>query len=424
VAQGNAVTAGEEASVQVSAVIHGPVSLGAIASLLALLVPPSAHSQPQFLRNGETGFVVSAFRYALADDAEKTGACPDGMSLNVEEIYAGTPQGKRRPGEPDERYAARLREGAEALSTAPEGENLCMNPEAGGPDPYFRSVRGADIAAEGIDLDGRDSHGADSPAPGTCAHDDLLGMNGGRGVDNQFFRVVGCIRSFQSTGLSNSFGTEMLTGSWGVLLTLSGVDDLRNDDSIEVGFYANADPIRLSPTRKPLAYGTYAMDQDPRFRAKAQGRIHDGVLTTEPVDLRLRHVVNSMRLERVLRDARLQATLSEEGVLQGYLAGYAPVEATYDLSFGFRNARDGAGELAPLKLRLGSSNGAARVLGYTCPGAYHALHTHADGHPDPDTGRCTSISTQYRIEAIPAFVVDAETRSSNVPLDKSPQGDD
>jgi hypothetical protein len=158
------------------------------------------------------------------------------------------------------------------------------------------------------------------------------------------------------------------------------------------------------------------MDQDPRFRAKTHGRITNGVLTTDPVNVRFHNVTNSIRTERPLQHARLQMTLSEEGVLTGYLAGYTPVEAMYDYAFGFRNGKNGAGEPSPLPLRFGTANGAARVLGYTCPGVYHALYRYADGDPDPQTARPTSISTQYRISAIPAFVVDIATKSTNAVL--------
>jgi hypothetical protein len=61
---------------------------------------------------------------------------------------------------------------------------------------------------------------------------------------------------------------------------------------------------------------------------------------------------------------------------------------------------------------LGTGNGAARVLGYTCPGIYFALYEYADGDPD-QAGRCMSISTQYSFAAIPAFVVDVATESVN-----------
>jgi hypothetical protein len=126
-----------------------------------------------------------------------------------------------------------------------------------------------------------------------------------------------------------------------------------------------------------------------------------------------------MHLERPLKHARLQVTVSSDGLLSGYLAGYAPIQAVYDMQYGYRTGKNGAGELSPLPLRLLTGNGAARVLGYTCQGAYYALQQYADGDLDPKTGRYTSISTQYRINAIPAFVVDVATQSANDKLEKA-----
>jgi hypothetical protein len=401
----------------------GKLSRGLLA-ILCVVPGVAAQAEAPFVQNGRAGFVVSHIEYALFRDAGETGACPSGMSLNTAEIYAMTPAGKRRAGESDEDYGTRVRAGAGVLSTAPNGQNLCLNPEAGQPDPYFRTVDATDIPVFGIDIDGRDSI-ADGPAqPGSCAHGDFSGFNGERGIDNQFSRVVGCSRSFQSTGQSNTYAIEMLTGSWGIIITLDGVDSIENDDEVEVGFYANADPIQLSPGREPLDYATYITDQDPRFRANAHGRIKDGVLTTEPTDMRFHSVVNSMLLERTLRDALLRVTLSDAGVLEGYLAGYTPVEEMYDLQYGYRNGKDRNGNLAPLKLRAGTGNGAAFVLGHTCHGAYYALYQHADGHPDPATAKCTSISTQYRLKAIPAFVVDSETAATLETSDDTEHHDD
>ena len=39
---------------------------------------------------------------------------------------------------------------------------------------------------------------------------------------------------------------------------------------------------------------------------------------------------------------------------------------------------------------------------------YVMLKKHAEASPDPKTGQNTEISAAYRIEAIPAYVVDAE----------------
>lgn len=361
----------------------------------------SAAESAPLLRDHEAGFVVSYIEYGLAADAEETGGCPEGMTLSLQEIYALTDEGERRESESDEAYMIRLQQAAKRLGTAPDGRNLCMHPEAAGPDPYFRTVKGSGFPVFGIDLDGHTSR------------EDFPGMDGGQGVDNQWFRVVGCSRSYQSTGLSNNYNIGMLSGSWGILINLRGVEDIYQDDRVEVLLSANADPIRLGPSRDPLPYATYTAQSDPRFRAMTTGRIDQGVLTTEPVDARFWSEVNSMYLERPLLDARLKVTISSEGTVEGYLSGYTPVEAMYDVAYGYRNGIKHTGETAPLALRSGSANGAAAVLGHTCHGAYHALHELADGHPDPETGVYTSISTQYRIKALPAFVVEAD-ESTNV----------
>ncbi|MEW9856407.1 hypothetical protein [Novosphingobium sp. M1R2S20] len=393
-------------------VLLGVTALAAAGTLAYALWPAQRLSAEggSFVRDGEAGFVVTDFAYALGPDTQDTKACPNGMSWDVSQAFAATPEGKRRPGEDDEAYGKRLEDGGKRLSATPDGKNYCLHPELAPTDVHAQVLAHPDARADGIDLDGKISR---SPADARSGRLDFVGRDGAKGVDNQFWRAVGCNRSYQSAGQSNGFAVEMYTGSWGILFKLADVDDLRNDDDVEVGIFANADPIQLSPTRKALEYATYAMDQDPRFRASTRGRIVDGMLTTDPVDVRFHHVVNGMYLERPLRDAQIKATLTPQGVLKGYLAGYTPVVELYDYQFGFRNAKDAAGKPSPPGRILGSSNGAARVLGHTCPGIWQSLHRLADGHPDPASSAFTSISTQYRFEARPAFVVDVETRGSN-----------
>jgi len=364
------------------------------------------------------GFVVSHIAYALSKDASETGACPAGMTsgyANPGDVFISKPELQQQEGEGEDKYNRRVY--GQSMGD-PSIKNLCLNPELGKPDPNFRTVTGKDVPADGIDLDGQDSHIKGKPVPGSGAHDDFRGLNGERGVDNQFYRLVGCSKSFQSTGQSNTFEIEMYTGSWGILLTLKGAGDLHNAKDVEVGIYANADPIQLSPTREALQNATYAADQDPRFRATAHGRIVNGVLTTDPIDVRFHWIVNSIHLERPLKKARLRMTLTPDGGMEGILGGYTPIEDLYDFQYGFRSGKDAKGDPAPLRLRTVSSIGQARVLGHTCNGAYYAMKELADGDCDLKTGQCSSISTQYRIKAIPAFVVDTATQSVNSTLDK------
>jgi hypothetical protein len=252
----------------------------------------------------------------------------------------------------------------------------------------------------GIDLDGQVSRAKGRAAPGTCPHEDFPTFDGRQGIDNQFFRAVGCMPSFQPGGSSVPWAIEMLTGSWGILITLGGVDDIRNDPDVLVEIHANGDPIQLSPNRVPLPDATYTLHPDPRFHARARGRIVDGVLSTEQFDFAVPKITNSVHFVRTLKHARVAATLGADGVLEGYLAGYTPVGDMYDFQFALRHGTTESGAMAPpRRVSIG------RSLGFTCRGIYHALLQQADGDRDPATGSCTSISTQYRFRAIPAFIV-------------------
>jgi hypothetical protein len=388
----------------------GPAKEDALPAAVPAMPP---ELQDEIVRGGQAGFVATEFAYALGPDAKDSTACPAGKTGGVRALIEGLrqrPEGQRRDGENPQAFERRL---SQTVNTASDGRNLCLNPEAGLPDPNWRTVTGSNVRVGGIDLDGRGATGGKVAA--SCGQKDFLGTDGKPGVDNQFYRVVGCMTGFQSNGAANGFQTEMLTGSWGILIALGKVDSLTNDPDVEVTISANADPIQLSADRKPLAFATYAVDRDPRYRAITRGRIVGGVLTIDPADVRLHNVVNGAYTDRVLRDARLRLVVNPDGSLEGYLAGYTPVDAMYDVQFGARSAKTAKGELAPERARLNTSMGRAGALGYTCHGAYYAMKQAADGHPDAQ-GHCTSISTQYRIKLIPAFVVQTQTQSINAPL--------
>jgi len=370
-----------------------------------------------FVQDGQAGFVVTYFDMAVSpQDASETGACPDGMSRSYRDIFSASEEGQQREGELPLDHTRRVQQGSWALALLPNGEMICMNPGAVEPGSHHRMVSGQSIPVHGIDLDGVDSRVDKTPAPDTCVHDDFPGVNGETGVDNQLFRVAGCMRHYQPSENSNGITLEMLSGSWGLLFKVTGVDDIYNDSEVEVSLYSNADPIQIGASRDPLFYSTYAAAQDHRFRATAKGRIVDGVLISEPVDFRFRFVIADLRIERMLHRARVHLTIGADGSLDGVLAGYTPIEDAFDQDFGYRNATDASGQITPYRLQI--VRGAPDTVGYTCQGVYRALYDAADGDPDPETGECGSISTQYRIRAVPAFVVDVETQSVNSQMEK------
>ena len=379
------------------------LSVCASAVLLALCtmqgLTPLAHSESGLLvRNGELGLVVTSLKYGLARSATATQTCPNGLSQNFRENYEKKHPAKNAPatGKSENAYGQRLF--YEAMK-APDGSNLCLKPELA-PDPTARTVVRRDIQVYGIDLVGREARGGGAAAPGTCAHDDFQDAKGRANVDNQFYRVVGCTRGFMAGGLGERMDSEMLEGAWTIVIALKGVDNVTNDPQVAVGISAGADPIQLSAGGKALPYATYAMDSDPKFRSVTKGRIVNGILYSNPVNVRFHSTANGKQFERSLNGARLRLPLDSTKTAEGYLSGYASIADVYknDVAFGGSTFIAGA---------------AADALGYTCNGMYAGLMRYADGDRDPRTGRCTSISTQYLITVAPAFVVDPqETKGS------------
>ena len=385
-----------------------------LTTLLAWLSLPYgwALAEPILTQDGKAGFVISDIKYVLGPDAEGSTACPQGLTKGYNDISEVLVDNSATTLDETDSDDKQGRSPFATLRENPNIKNLCMNPELGEPDPRFKTVSGKDLALDGLDLDALYAQSKDFVPSKTCPHDDFLSIHGSTGIDNQFYRLAGCSPSYQSTGISNGISTAMLSGSWGILIEISDVEDFQNDDNVTVSFYANDDPIRLDATRKPLAYASYTREADPHYSSTTTGHIRDGVLTTNPVDLRFHWVVNSMFIDRTLDDAIARVTINEDGTIEGLLAGFAQVEDIYSFIYGYRDAKDRFGQPAPSERKIGSSIGKALVQGYTCQGAYHALYRMADGNMD-DTGKCHSISMQYRIKALPAFVIPNEQAMAN-----------
>lgn len=385
-----------------------------VVGAVAISAGGEAQSQSNNVHDGVAGFVVHGFGYGLAQGQVD---CPNGRSLGYRQIYEQSAEGQRREGESDGDYGRRLAMGEQQIARV-DGQMICAHPELR-EDPHYKIMTSRNVVAYGIDLDGQDSRRTGRAAANTCAHDDFNGVNGARGVDNQLLRVMGCDNNLSyvdrdtTSDLPNGTAQSeyMRQGAWGILIRVSGIDDVRNDDDVRVGFYASNDPLQLNG-ETAIPNVTYAAKQDPRYRAETRGRIRNGVLTTEPVDVRFDWTVVGWHMDRELRHARVRMTFTADGGLEGYLAGYAPVENMYDNNYGFRSARLENGDPVPSAQSAGLAVPGNTVLGRTCNGAYHAMLAMADGDPD-ENGRCTSISTQLWIRAAPAFVVDAETRSIN-----------
>jgi hypothetical protein len=180
----------------------------------------------------------------------------------------------------------------------------------------------------------------------------------------------------------------MANGDVSVLVEISGVDDLVNDDDVTVAIYNGVEAnLRTATKGEILPYVTHTVFGDPLYQNVWKARIRNGVLTskdTRDVRVRTSHVHTFPHSAMFLSDGRLRLEVKPDGsAVDGYVGGYADINDVFD-----HTARE--------------NNNFGR---YTCTGMYHAVLAGADGYPDPRTGKCTMISDAWHIKAIPAFLL-------------------
>ncbi len=338
---------------------HG-IARGRCALTLALLTAAcgSSDSAPAGSESASTtrGYVISSFSYVYPEHDEDP--CPGGFTkgpieMQLEDGFV----------QPDD----------------------CVDPESVS-DPGFKTLNGPGRLA-GFDLDGAVSS---DPATGveTCTHDEFSDMSGAPGIDYQFWRAIGCVRGFQEGEISHNVIEEaVINGSMTILLDMEGIDDETNDSSVVAQVFGSTDVPAVGADGEVLPFATLSIHEDTQYHGGiGNGEIVDGVLTAGPMDINLRLNIQIVDGNQTLRNGYLRAEFHPDGSVSGQMFGYQPIEEAYDI-FGIQAGVAGAS-----------------ALSYTCTGLWQALRDNADGHFDPDTGACTTISTAYRFEAVPAFV--------------------
>ena len=355
------------------------LAVAAVAGLIGATVIAASPAKTAPAAKKSYGFVVSSLFTAM-NDSKYMDECPEGLTESNDERWLRnmTPEqrekvtagGKRT--HVDRRLAAALR--------GPNGEDVCWNPELV-KDPPMRTVQSG--TSFGMNLDGTTDGKATAKS---CAHQKFVGVDGTPAVDNQLFRLMGCTKGWRSDGyIENSAQTERLDISQGIILVeVTDVDDTRNDDDVKVSFYRPTDKLLKDGTGAVLTYVSYQIDPT-RYGDTAKGRIKDGVLTTDPIDVHLPFFANVVISEMYLKDMRLKLNMAADGSsAKGQMFGYYDWETWWDYT---------------------RKIGLAVIARHSCPALYEASRRLADGYPDPVTGECTALSSAFKVEMVPAFVV-------------------
>jgi hypothetical protein len=375
--------------------------LGASAALAVLFTgtrepasaaPPASARPAAPPKNGEMGFVVTAFAPSIYPGMKDN--CPNGYSNTISENYVARlsePERARLTKPENEKELAEL---WKASAHGPNNTNLCTNFDLFPEQPLQKPVQGQ--RAFGLDLDGNDGKGDSS----LCEHASFEGPNGEKGIDNQSYRAMGCVKGWRapdgSAGdLITYFQNQLKTGEFTIVIQLHGVDSLVNDNDVQVVLSSSEEGPIIDAQQNFVAGASYNTHSNPRWRNVLRGRIVNGVLTTASREIVIKQPIydgergpRMVRFEWVFTKGRLQMSFRPDGSLSGVLGGYLPLFSLFQ-----RGASSG--------------RGSTDTVNYDCASSYNTLKKLADGGRDPKTGQCTTISTSYDVSAIPAYVSDA-----------------
>lgn len=334
------------------------------------------------------GYVLTSFTFELP--GAQSGECPDGFNRTMREyLIEGLPPAEHAKFEAAPREY--LKEAAPLYHSDP-ALDPCANPAAFDTGEFLTidgPVELTRVRADGTVVK------LVSNRPDTCPGEAFSGDLAERPIDNQFWRAVGCVKGYQPGGQIDDFAeVNIKNGSRTILLKVMEMGGNAATGDVRVGIYSSEDAIPAGANGELLPGASLEVVDNPRYHNVAPGHLNDGVLTAGPFDLRLQLTGQRIDSEYFFRDARLRLELHPDGTASGFLGGYYDVE---QLAHGFIRYQDETGR--------SSGGAAADTLGYTCPALYSALKSLANGHPDSETGECTSISTVFRLRAIPAFVL-------------------
>ena len=345
-------------------------SLSLIAS--ALLLPglagaadsPTPSKDDSAPPGGRIGYVLTnEVSWGIRETADHKEECPNGFNIGPREQFA-----KEFPKDGKKRTLVETQLKREAQIWAPDTT----------PDEFpFYEATGK--YALGIDLDGK------------TTPEDFESEDGRKGIDNQLFRVVGCVRNYRQEG-----ELGIITTKWRaqkpfnrVTFEITGVDSLKNDPDVTVSYYRTLDTLLAGPTGNYMPGGSQRVDArwGKRFIATAKGRIVDGVLETKPFDhLLIPEDGMGDPAINIFKTAQLRLKLTPQGA-EGVLGGFLDVEQWYyamNTSWATHHAAYGQASAASI---------------------YKALRRLADGFPDPVTHQNTAISGYLSIKLVQAYVI-------------------
>ena len=347
------------------------VFAGLLGSALGVATAQAADSP---LRGHTIGFVLTAKNVAIWQSPDGKVECPDGINDGPREQFKTL-----YPAESGVHY--------KFLETQLEREGQIWNPTTE-PEPKLLFKEAQGTTAIGLNLDGK------------IGPNDFTGPDGEQGIDNQMYRVLGCVGNYRGPDGSYRHFIQDYMRKFNYnrfLMELSNVDDLVNDDDVTVTLYRGKDPLMVDALGEFASGSTQRIDfrWGKSFVYQLRGKIQDGVLTTEPADVTFPESQARGVPYLSVRAWRVKLKLMPESAA-GLMAGYTDIERYYN-------------SLGQNWSTHHRSYGAEPMTS-----EYRAMRKHADGYPDPQTGQNTAISMAWEVKFVQAFILHEERGESAI----------
>jgi hypothetical protein len=340
------------------------------ASICALLgAAAAAHAdETSPVRNGRIGYAQTALHWAVYQTPDGKTECPQGLNGNG----------------PREIFAQLYPKGGSTVGTELTREGLKVFPaDHAAQFPYLETQ--GNIAL-GLNLDGK------------VGPKDFTNPDGEKGIDNAFYRVIGCNAQFRGPeGQLQLFANkETRSGFDRMMIEVTGVDSLENDPSVEVTIYRGREPLVLDATGEGVAPGgTQRIDDryGKRLIQQLHGKIENGILTTEPIKEAIWtwQIFSTVPRSLHIRDMRLRLKVSPTHA-DGLMAGYFTVDSLYNWITSWSTHHLAYGRL-------------------DAPEFYWEIRRNADAYPDAK-GQNTAISSAITLNMSQVFIEHPESTTS------------
>jgi hypothetical protein len=339
----------------------------------AAKAPMPASEGVSLLKDRKIAYVLTDRYWAVYEGKDLKADCPNGMNDGPREQFKKLFPNDGKKGTVLETQLAR--EGYQWHPT-----------RSADPLPFYEDQS---KVAYGLNLDGK------------SGPNDFTGPEGEQGIDNQLQRVFGCIDTYRAHGNFHHFENEFMRryNMDRVVIEITGVDSLENDDDVTVTTYRGLDNLITDATgENVIPGGTERIDMrwGKDYIQKMKGKIVNGVLTTQPVDrIEIPWGVSfETSAYQVFRGMRLQLKLTPREA-EGLLAGYLDVDAyILHLNTSWSTHHQSYGQLSS-------------------PSAYRAMRRLADGYPDPKTGENTAISSAVTVKFAQVFAEHPAVANTN-----------